>query len=169
MPRSELHDTLVSVARTGGILAVLGGCYAALPFRGDRWWLGVAIGVGVLVAIIPVTVHRLRLVLRSDRPGLDAAEALVLLLAMLILGFAAVYFAMNRNAGQFTGLETRIDALYFTVTTLGTVGFGDIAATAQAARLVVTVQILVNLVFIGVAARVFVGAAQHARQRRQDS
>jgi voltage-gated potassium channel len=151
-----------SAARSAGLVGVLAGAYAVLPLRGDRWWLGALVGTAVIAAIIPLTVRRVRSVLRSDRPGLAAVEAIVLLLAMLVVGFAAVYLAMDRNQGQFSGLDTRIDALYFTVTTMSTVGYGDITATGQVARFVVTAQILFNVAFVGVTVRVFIGAVRRA-------
>nr|MDT0663822.1 potassium channel family protein [Micromonospora sp. DSM 115978] len=40
---------------------------------------------------------------------------------------------------------------YFTVTVLTTVGFGDVHATGQAARLVVTVQMGIDVLFIATA------------------
>lgn len=158
-----------SAVRSAGLVGLLGVCYTVLPLQGDRWWLGMLIGAAVLVAMVPLMVRRVRTVLGSDRPGVEAFEALVLLSAMLIVGFAAIYFAMDRGHDQFKGLDTRIDALYFTVTTLSTVGFGDITATGQAARLVVIVQILFNLVFLGVAVRVFIGAARRAGRRTTDA
>ncbi|MGH9214501.1 MAG: potassium channel family protein [Acidimicrobiales bacterium] len=158
-----------SAARSAGLVGILAVSYAMLPLRGERWWLGTLIGAALLGATIPVTIRRVRAVLGSHRPVLEASEALVLLLTMLVLGFAAIYFAMDRNQGQFTGLNTRIDAVYFTVTTLSTVGFGDITAISQAARLVVTVQIVFNVVFVGVAVRVFVGAAQRAGHGSPDA
>lgn len=148
------------------IVGLLVGSYAVLPLQGDRWWLGAVLGAAVLAATVPLTVRRVRAVLASDRPGFEAVEAIALLLTMLVVGFAAVYVAMDRNDGQFAGLETRIDAVYFTVTTLSTVGFGDITATGQAARLVVTLQILSNAAFIGVVVRVFVGAVRLRSPRR---
>ena len=45
-------------------------------------------------------------------------------------------------------METKTDALYFTMSTLATVGFGDVHATGQLARLLVTIQIAFNLVFV---------------------
>ena len=88
-----------------------------------------------------------------------AVEAIVLLVAMLVLGFAAVYFAMDADQEQFDGLDTRVDAVYFTVTTLSTVGYGDIHATGHAARVLVTLQILMNLAFLGIVVRVMARAA----------
>lgn len=141
-------------------MAVLVAAYAMLPFRGDRWWLGALVGVGLLVATVPLTVRRVRAVLVSERPVVEAAEALVVLLTMIVVGFAALYFAMDRLDGQFHGIETRLDAVYFTVTTLATVGYGDISATGQGARAAVTAQMLFDLVYIGFAARVLVTAAR---------
>ena len=133
--------------------------YAFLPLRGEGWWIGALLGAALLAAIIPVTIHRLKKVQASSRPFLDAGEALAVLITMLVVGFAAVYFAMGREGQQFSGLDTRIDGIYFTVTTLSTVGYGDIAATDQAARLVVSAQILLDLLYLGLAAKVLTGAA----------
>jgi hypothetical protein len=47
-----------------------------------------------------------------------------------------------------------------------TVGFGDITAKTEAARLVVTGQMIVDLIIIGLGARVIVGAVTRGRQRR---
>ena len=62
-------------------------------------------------------------------------------------------------------VQTRTDALYFTVTVFSTVGFGDIVAVSQPARLVVTVQMLLDLLALGLVVRAFVGAVQFARQQ----
>lgn len=61
---------------------------------------------------------------------------------------------------------TRTDALYFTVTVFATVGFGDIAAKTETARLVVTGQMIADLIVIGLGIRVIVGAVSHGQQRR---
>jgi hypothetical protein len=145
-------------------VAVLLVAYAALPFRGDRWWVGAVLGSALLLAIVPLTVRRVRAVLVSERPVVEAAEALVVLLTMLLVGFAAVYYAVDRLNGQFSELETRLDAMYFTVTTLATVGYGDITATGQGARAVVTAQMLFDLAYLGIAARVLLTAARSRGQ-----
>jgi MFS-type transporter involved in bile tolerance (Atg22 family) len=149
-----------SIIRSTATVVVLVAAFAFLPLRGDHWWVGAVLGAVLLATVVPLAVSRLRRVLTSDRPGFEAAEALVQLVAMLITGFAAVLYAMNRNGTQLSGLDTRVDAVYFTVTVLSTVGFGDIHATSQAARLVVTIQILFDLAFLGVFVRIFLGAAK---------
>jgi hypothetical protein len=60
---------------------------------------------------------------------------------------------------------TRTDSLYFTVTVFATVGFGDINATSQAARVLVTVQMVLDLIVLGLGIRVFTSAVQSGRQR----
>ena len=62
---------------------------------------------------------------------------------------------------------TRTDALYFTVTVFSTVGFGDITAKTEAARLVVTGQMIADLVVIGLAVKVIAGAVKRGRQQQQ--
>ncbi len=65
---------------------------------------------------------------------------------------------------SFTDPLTRTDSLYFTVTVFATVGFGDIAPVTQAARVLVTVQMVGNLLLLGIALRVVVLAVQHRRR-----
>jgi len=139
--------------------------FSLMPLH-RRGWLSVLLGVLAIAAITPLTIRRVHRIRTSDHPMLDAGEALLSVLALLVLGFSAVYLAINRHAGEFTGLHTRIDAVYFTLTTLSTVGFGDITATGQAARIAVTVQILLDFVFVGVTVRVLLDAAHQRRSER---
>jgi len=55
----------------------------------------------------------------------------------------------------------------FTVTVFATVGFGDITATASVARLLVTGQMIIDLIILGLGARVILGAVSRGRQRRE--
>jgi len=47
------------------------------------------------------------------------------------------------------------------------VGFGDITAVGESARLVVTAQMILDLLILGLGIRVFIGAVQLGRQRAQ--
>ncbi len=76
--------------------------------------------------------------------------------------------ARDGSANFNTHPLTRTDSLYFTVTTFATVGFGDITATSQTARLMVTVQMILDLLALGLGIRVFVGAVQFARRAHPD-
>lgn len=121
-------------------------------------------GVVILAA---VTVAQLRAVSRSADPALRAIEALAATFPLFLLLFAAAYFIMaGASPANFSAHSlTRTDALYFTVTVFSTVGFGDITAASQAARLVVTAQMLLDLLALGLVARAFVNAVQSARQQ----
>jgi voltage-gated potassium channel len=81
--------------------------------------------------------------------------------------FASTYFVMARlAAGSFGTPLTRTDALYFTVTVFSTVGFGDITAKTETARAVVTGQMIADLVILGLAIKVIVGAVRRGQQRQ---
>jgi hypothetical protein len=60
-------------------------------------------------------------------------------------------------------MRTKVDALYFETTMISTVGFGDIVPASQATRAVVTLNILMNLIFVGVTLRLMTWAVQRAR------
>ena len=126
--------------------------------------LAVTLVVGLLV-LVAVAAWQLRLVIRARYPALRAGEALATTVPLFVLLFASAYFVMARaNPASFTHPLTRTDALYFTVTTFSTVGFGDITPVTETARLVVTVQMILDLLALGLGIRVFIGAVQLARQ-----
>jgi hypothetical protein len=108
------------------------------------------------LAVVAVMVRRVwrRTTTRQDRLYLRL-QKLLTALYVLVLGFAAMY-AVTATASpeQFAGLANRTDALYFSVATIGTVGFGDVHAAGTLARVMVTVQMLFNLIYLGTALRV---------------
>ena len=53
-------------------------------------------------------------------------------------------------------------ALYFTVVTLATIGYGDIAARTDVARTVVMIQVVVNIVILGSAVKVIAELARRS-------
>jgi voltage-gated potassium channel Kch len=73
------------------------------------------------------------------------------------------------DAANFTQPLTRVDALYFTVVTFATVGFGDVTPRSELARLTVTVQIVFDLILVGLVVRVFVQSVQRGLARRDDA
>ena len=107
-----------------------------------------------------------RAITRSQRPGVRAIEALATTAPLFLLLFAAIYYQMaHSQSGSFSSHPlTRTDSLYFTVTVFTTVGFGDITATSQVARQVVTVQMVLDLLVLGLGIRAFISAVQYARR-----
>lgn len=89
----------------------------------------------------------LRTVRRGDQGRSDRVIAMMVLL--LIAAFSMAFYLLELAApGQMAGLETRTDALYFTLSTMATVGYGDVHASGQLARLMVCALILFSVVVI---------------------
>jgi voltage-gated potassium channel len=122
---------------------------------------------GGLLILLAVTAWQLHAIIRARYPALRAVEALATTVPLFLLLFASAYFTMARiSPANFSAHSlTRTDALYFTVTTFSTVGFGDITPVSQSARLVVMAQMLLDLLVLGLGIRVFIGAVQRARQQ----
>ena len=118
-------------------------------------------GLLVLVGMIAYQVHT---ILVASYPGIRAIEALATTVPMYLLLFAAAYFLMSQDGGDFNvNVLSRTDSLYFTVTVFTTVGFGDITPVSESARLIATAQMLLNLVVLGIGVRLILGAVQRAR------
>ncbi len=127
-------------------------------------WLTLAVGLLVLGT---ASTYQVKAIAQSRHPAVRAVEALAVTAPLLLLLFAATYFLMaEADADNFSAEAlTRTDALYFTVTVFSTVGFGDITATSQAARVLVTIQMLLNFLVLGLGIRVFAGAVETGRQK----
>jgi len=157
-----LHALLRPLATTVLFVAL----YYLLPLDRVRVHLAVILVVGILI-VLTVGAWQLRAITRSRYPAVRAIDALATTAPLFLLLFAATYYVTARTSpGSFNPDHlTRTDTLYFTVTTFSTVGFGDITAASQAARLVVTVQMLLDLVVLGLGIRAFVAAVQMGRAR----
>lgn len=157
-----------SLLRAAGSTAVLVAIYYLLPLDHTARWVAVTalvIGLAVLVGLVAFQV---RAISGSRYPGLRALEALAVTVPLFLLLFASSYLVLAAlSARSFSQPMNHTDALYFTVTVFATVGFGDITATADTARLVVTGQMIIDLIILGLGARVILGAVSRGRQRRE--
>jgi len=165
VPSGRRRRVVLGVLRSLAASVVLVAAYYLLPLDHlARVPLAVILIVGVAV-LLAVAAWQLRLVLRARYPGLRAGEALATTVPLFLLLFASVYFVMARaSPASFSHPLTRTDSLYFTVTTFSTVGYGDITATSQTARLIVTAQMILDLLALGLGIRVFIGTVQRAQQ-----
>jgi Ion channel len=143
--------------------------YFLLPLedpQGAATWLLLGAFLVIAAAVLSWQVWA---VLKATHPALRALQALAVALPTYLLGFAVCYLWMAGSSPEsFSEPVTRMGALYFTVTVFATVGFGDITATTDATRAVVTVQMLVNLALIAVGLRLLTAAVRH-RLRRRDA
>ncbi len=148
-------------ARILAVIALLAVVYLTAPLEGDLWWLGLLIGFLALLGTAPFAFRRAQKMATSAHPLAEAAEAILLVASMVIFGFSAIYVAVNRRAGQFEGIGTRLDAMYFTVTTVATVGYGDIHPSGQLARGLVSIQMVFDLTLLALSIRLLSSAARH--------
>lgn len=152
------------------LTAVLVVLYYVLPLD-ERLDAGVAVRLLLsLVIFAAMATWQVRSIIGSRYPAVKAIEALGLIVPLYLLLFASTYFVMERSsAANFTQPLTRTDALYFAVTVFSTVGFGDIAAKSEAARVVLIFQMLGDLALLGAGVRVLLGAVRRGQQRGSDT
>jgi len=161
--------------------------FATAPDRGRYFWR--RFGWADLLSAVPLTqlnilrvfrLHRVISLFRrlgarqigrtivADRA--NSAMMLLLLAAVLVLEFGSLtvlYAEMGARGGT---IETASDALWYTLVTISTVGYGDMYPVTDAGRIVGTLIILVGVgifgTFTGYLANFFL--APHRRRRRPD-
>ena len=158
--------------RSGLTITALLALYAVIPVPGHRHSLPVTLAVA-LTGLVGLSYAFFTLAERArqstEQDVSVRLEAVVAVLYAFIVFSSLVYLGLASNSGEFDGLNTRVDALYFTMSTIATVGFGDIHATGQAARVVVTVQIFLDLIFVGLMARIILPSVVMSRARSRDA
>ncbi|MBE1711209.1 MULTISPECIES: ion channel [Mesorhizobium] len=91
--------------------------------------------------------------MRGLRPWREASHAVINLLTFLFVITGFVYTFFFRNGA---GLENYIDALYFTVATVTTTGFGDIVLPGMAGKLTAIVTMIIGIsLFVRLAQAIF--------------
>ena len=149
-----------ALAGTGILLAL----YYLLPLHSEAMWAAITTLAIGLAALIGLVVFQVRSILTSQFPGIRAVEALASCIPLFLLLFASTYFVLERlSAANFSEPLTRSDSLYFTVTVFSTVGFGDITPKTELARLLVTGQMILDVIILGIAIKVILGAARSRR------
>ncbi|KFK86198.1 metal transporter [Streptomyces sp. JS01] len=167
---SRRGAAVVAVARAVSVAVGLVTAYYLLPLD-QRLTPGTAVLLtSGLLAVLLVFCWEVRAITRSPFPRLRAVEGLAATLVLFLVLFAASYYLLERSEpGSFSEMLNRTDALYFTLTTFATVGFGDITARSQTGRVLTMVQMAGGLLLVGVAARVLASAVQTglSRQHRE--
>ncbi|MFF0729858.1 potassium channel family protein [Streptomyces sp. NPDC004134] len=152
--RGHHRDPLLAWLRVVVPVALMVVLYFLLPLHllGTQTpvlsWTLFAVALGVVTALLLREIRAVLMEVPHARPGVT----IPLLTIASLLVFAAAYNGMARGSAEFHGLRTRVDALYFTVATVATVGYGDITARGQLARILVMGQIMYSFVFLTAAA-----------------
>ena len=122
-----------------------------------------------LVAFALVIVWQVRAIASSDAPRLRTVRAVVIGVTTLLVVFAATYSVIsNSRPDSFSEPLSRTGALYFTLTVFATVGFGDIAPRTDVARIVTMVEMITNLITVGLLGKIVFAAMQKALHRQAD-
>ena len=161
--RIIVWTALRAVATTAALIAL----YYLLPLDHTSTPVAATILVVGLVALIALLIFQVRWIIRSRFPVLRAVEALGVSVPLFLVLFSGTYIVLAAvSASNFGEKLTHTDALYFAVTVFTTVGFGDITAKSQGARLLVTGQMVTDLIVLAVGVRIIFGAVARGRQRR---
>ena len=140
--------------------------YYTLPMdRPERSGLVVLIiGIAVLGLVL---LWQVRAIMGSPYPRLRAFETLTIGIPLLLIVFAAAYYLIqNGDPDSFTQSLSKTDALYFTITVFSTVGFGDITAKTELARILVSIQMMFDLAVFGLVAKLIFGAVEVALKKK---
>jgi voltage-gated potassium channel len=165
--RPPVRTMVSSGLRALGTTAALVAIYYLLPLDHTSTWIAATTLIIGLVTFIALVIFQARWIIRSRFPGLRAVEALATSLPLFLLLFSGTYVVMAAvSASNFGEKLTHTDALYFTVTVFTTVGFGDITAKSEGARLLVTGQMATDLIILGIGAKIILDAVTRGRQRQ---
>jgi len=158
---------VVALIRVVATIALLVVAFYLLPFDALTGPQSVALLVLGLLGVVLIVVLQVKAILNAKYPGIKAVEGLAVIAPLFLLLFSTAYYLLERaTPTSFSQTLTRTNALYFTVTTFSTVGFGDITARAQSAQVMVTVQMLADLIILGFGVKIIFGAVQIGRQRQ---
>jgi voltage-gated potassium channel len=161
--RVIVRSALRILAMTAGLLVL----YAFVPVPGTSGagaFVGMVIGLAVFLSLVG---WQLRTIVRADHPLIRAVEVVAMALPLLAVVFAFTYLSISRaDSASFSESLNRVDAMYYTVSTISTVGFGDIAAESDVARALVTLQMLFDLALLAGLVRLVILATRTGMQRR---
>jgi hypothetical protein len=162
--RPNRGEIVIAALRIVAVFVALVAVYVSAPI-GERPVGSVAARLLLgLVVVVVVLAWQIRSVTRSPHPTMRAVETVAVTAPLLVLIFASAYFAVGHNMpDSFSEELSRLDAVYFAVTVLASVGFGDIAARSEVARAMVTGQMIIDLVLVGLVAKVLLETVRRRR------
>jgi len=165
--RPSTRRLLWTMVQVVGSIVVLVTLYYVLPLDHSSMSMTVTMLLAGLAGFVLLVGFQVRAIVRSSYPALHAIEALAISVPFFLLIFASTYVALaNLVPASFGEHITHTDGIYFTVTVFSTVGFGDITAKTETARLVVTLQMLTDLIIYGLVIKVFMRAVRRGQQRK---
>lgn len=167
-PRPSRRRIVRSVLQIVGLTVGLLALYALLPVPGDSSGAVALLSmVGGLLLFVVLVGWQIRRIVGDRHPVLRAVEAIALAIPLLVVVFSFSYLTLSRaDPASFSEPLDRVDAFYYTVSTVTTVGFGDITADSAGARILVTAQMLFDLALIAGLVRLVVLATRTGLRRQ---
>jgi hypothetical protein len=163
--RRLLVKAVVRILATTALLLVV---YFQIPIGGSATTWGWVTLLISLLAFALAAAFQIRRIMDAPLPQLRAIETVATAIPVFVILFALVYVTMSETQpASFSEPLTRAAGLYFAVTVFTTVGFGDIVARSDGARLVVAVQMVLDLIILGGLVRVIIGASRIGLERRR--
>ena len=151
-------------------VVVLFALYGVLP-AADRTGIGtlleLLVGLVILGALLAWQVLK---IMGAEHPELRAAEALATAVPVVLIVFAFTYLSLSHvQPKSFSEPLNHVRAIYFVITVISTVGFGDITPKTDAAMILVSFQIMLDLVLlVGIVRAVFYAAQVGVRRRQTE-
>ncbi len=166
---ADRRHVLLAVIRILVATTALLIVYFSFPLNErDNLTLGavaIVVGLAVFVAFFS---RQLRQIRQADYPVLRATEGIAMVGTVFVTAMASVHYVLAQaDPSSYTEHLSRLDALYFTVTTIATVGFGDITPTSATTRAVTTGQMVLGLILVGAGVRLLLNVAQQTAAERR--
>ena len=166
--RPPRHVGLITLFESLLLFAGMLVAYYVLPLDKPISDGAVATLIIGLVCVVLLLVWQIRQIVSARFPGLQAVKTFAMIVPLVLVLFSTTYYLLEHSTPHsFNDSLTRTDALYFTMTVFSTVGFGDIVAVTQTARVIVMIQMAVGLLLLGGAARLVVDAVRVGKSRQQ--
>jgi voltage-gated potassium channel len=140
---------------------LLFGAYYLIPFddlTSGESLIRLVIGIAAFIVVLVFELHGVK---RADIPGLRAIQALGVTIPLFLVVFAVVYLSMSQSSPtHFSEPLDHTGALYLVITVFSTVGFGDITPESNGARILISIQMLLDLIVLGAVVRLLTSAAK---------
>ena len=152
--RARIHGSVVRAVIYAALALVV---YLLVPFSGRFGGVVAARSALGLLMLVVVLGWQLRAVVTAPFPQLRAVEGFALVVPLTAVLFASTYLALSAaTPDAFSERLDHVGALYLSMATMTTIGFGDIAARSDAARIVVMVQMVADVAVLDIATRIAV-------------
>jgi voltage-gated potassium channel len=162
----ELARATLSVVVTWVVLFAV---YYVFPFNHRTGGSGLVRLLAALIVFAGVFAGQFWQIIHADLPEVRAVQSLAVVIPIFLVLFSVLYLTLSASSvTNFNRPLNHTSALYFTIMTFSTVGYGDITPRGSTAQLLVSSQMLLDLVILGSVVRLLLYAARSGLSRDDD-